>query len=163
MPDAARDAMNAALHLLKSRGRTERDLAERLLRKKFVPEAVGPAIARLKELNLVNDEALARTWAESGRRSGWGERRLQQALWKRGVPRDIIAAVLAEAPEEGAADESSRAKEALARRTKRMKLDGLEKQVLYRRLGGYLARQGFSPDVVRETLESFFSSNKSSD
>jgi regulatory protein len=148
--------MDAALYLLKARGRTERDMAERLLKKRFMPEAIGPTIARLKELNLLNDDALARTWAESGRRQGWGEQRLKQALWKRGVPRDIIVAVLAETPEEGAPDESARARESLARRVKRMKLDGIEKPVIYRRLGGYLARQGFSPEVVRETLENFF-------
>jgi regulatory protein len=151
--DPAREAMDAALHLLKARGRTERELTEKLARKRFPAEAVGGTISRLKELNLLNDESVARSWVESGRRQGWGEQRLKQALWKRGVPRDIIVQLLAEKPEEGAPDESTRARDALARRLKRTKTEGIDARVLYRRLGGYLARQGFAPDVVREVLE----------
>ncbi len=158
--DPARAAMNAALALLKFRGRTEKEMGEKLRRKDFEADLIAGAVARLKELNLINDESLARSWAESGRRSGWGERRLQQALWKRGVPRDIIARVLAEKPEEGAATESDRARESLARRTQRLKLEGLDRKTLYNRLGGYLARQGFSSDVVRETLEHFFKNSE---
>jgi regulatory protein len=152
--------MDAALHLLKYRGRTEKEMGEKLREKGFTPEECSSTVVRLKELNLVNDESLARSWTESGRRGGWGEQRLKQALWKRGVPRDLITRVLAEAPEEGAATESDRAKDALARRVKRLKTAGLDKQTLYRRLGGFLARQGFSPDVVSATLNSFLKSLK---
>lgn len=157
--DPARKCMDAALHLLKFRGRSVRDLDERLRKKNFAPDLVAPVLARLKELNLLNDETLARSWTESARRSGWGEQRLKQALWKRGVPRDIIVRILAEKLEEGAADEPSRAREALARRLKRTNTQELDRKALYRRLGGYLARQGFSPDVVRETLEHHLSSS----
>jgi regulatory protein len=158
MTDPSRKAMDAALFLLKFRGRTEKEVAERLAKKGFEADLVAGTVTRLKELNLVNDEVLARQWAESGRRSGWGERRLLQALWMRGVPRDIIARVLAEKPEEGASTEIDRARDALARRVKRMKTAGMDRKTLYRRLGGFLARQGYSPDVVRDALERYFSS-----
>ena len=157
MTDPSRKAMDAALFLLKFRGRTEKELTERLARKGFDSELVAGTVARLKELNLVNDEASARQWTESGRRSGWGERRLLQALWKRGLPRDIIARVLAEKPEEGASTEIDRAWDALARRVKRLKTEGMDRKTLFRRLSGFLARQGYSPDVVRDALERFFS------
>lgn len=152
--------MDAALHLLKFRGRSEKEMAQRLKEKKFEPGDIAATVARLVELNLMNDEALARGWIESGRRSGWGEQRLKQALWKRGLPRALTDPLLAELPPEGAATESERAREALARRAKRMKLEGLERAVLYRRLGGYLGRQGFSPDVVHETLTAFLEARR---
>lgn len=149
-PGAARAAMDAALHLLKFRGRTEKEMAERLAKKGFGAEAAA-TVARLKELKLLDDDALARQWVESGRRAGWGEGRLKQALWKRGVPKDAVARALAEAPAEGGASEADRAREALEKRLKRAPA-GLDPRALYRRMGGYLARQGFSPDVVHETL-----------
>jgi regulatory protein len=151
--------MDAALFLLKFRGRSEKEMADRLARKGFAAETVSEVVARLKELKLLDDTALARSWTESGRRSGWGEQRLRQALWKRGVPRDIIAQVLAEKPEEGAATEAGRARDALAKRVKRLKMEGMDRKTLRRRLESYLARQGFSLDVVRGALETFFSSS----
>ena len=153
--DPARKCMDAALHLLKFRGRSEKEMADRLRTRKFEADVIAATVARLVELNLVNDEALAKSWIESGRRSGWGEQRLKQALWKRGLPRTLTDRLLAEAPVEGAATESDRAREALERRLKRMPIEGVERGTLYRKLGGYLARQGFSPDVVHETLNSF--------
>src|SRR5687767_1590897 len=105
--------MDAALSLLKFRGRTEKELGEKLRTKKFEPAVIAATTARLKELKLLDDESLARSWTESARRNGWGEQRLRQALWKRGVPRDIIARVLAEKPVEGADTEAGRAKDAL--------------------------------------------------
>jgi len=154
-----RRVMDAALFLLKFRGRTEKEMSDRLARKGFAAEAVSAVVARLKELKLLDDAALARSWTESGRRSGWGERRLLQTLWKRGVPRDIIAQVLAEQSEEGAATEAGRARDALAARVKRLNLEGMDRKTLRRRLEGHLARRGFSPNVVREALETFFSSS----
>jgi hypothetical protein len=38
-----------------------------------------------------------------------------------------------------------------------MKTEGLDRKTLYRRLGGFLARQGFSPEIVHETLDRHFS------
>jgi regulatory protein len=152
--DPARKAMDAALRLLKFRGRSEKEMSQRLREKKFEESVIAAVVARLVELKLLDDEALARGWVDSARRSGWGERRIKQVLWKRGVPRPLADQVTTEAPEEGAATEESRAREALTRRLKRMKTDGLDKSALYRRLAGYLSRQGFSPDVVHAVLES---------
>lgn len=157
--------MDAALFLLKFRGRSEKELAERLGKKGFPAEVVLPVVARLKELTLVNDEALARGLVEGGRRAGRGELRLRNDLWKRGVPRDIIQRVVSEIPPEGApsTDEFSRARETLSKRLKRLKTEGLDRNALYRRLGGYLARQGFSPDAARKALDEFLKKKPSDD
>jgi regulatory protein len=164
--DPSREAMDAALFLLKFRGRSEKELGERLAKKGFEAGISSATIARLKELNLVNDESLAKGLTEGGRRAGRGEIRLRQDLWKRGIPRDIIQRVLSEQPLEGEnvpPDESARARDALAKRLKRFKTEGLDRRTIYGRLGGYLARQGFSPDVVRDTLDGFFRNKPSSD
>jgi regulatory protein len=155
--------MDAALLLLKFRGRSEKEMGERLRKKGFEAETAASTVARLKELKLVDDAALARQWTEGARRAGRGEGRIRQDLWKRGIPRDIIALALAGASEGAGPAEIDRARDALSRRLKRMKTDGLDRGALYRRLAGFLARQGFSPDVARDALNEALKGLKSSD
>jgi SOS response regulatory protein OraA/RecX len=55
----------------------------------------------------------------------------------------------------------ARAWESLTRRAARQKES--DRRTLYRRLGGYLSRQGFSADVVHDALERFFNRWKNSE
>jgi SOS response regulatory protein OraA/RecX len=163
--------MDAALHLLKFRGRSEAEMSRRLAMKKFPPDVVRHTVRRLKELSLLDDDKLAREWVISSRVAGQGERRIRQTLWKRGIPRLLIDHLLHEADgvTEGMRDggmerngekrivtESDRATNALGRKLRQFKNREFPRQVLYRRLSGYLNRQGFSPDVIRDVLESHF-------
>ena len=156
-------AMDSALLLLKFRGRSEAELAKRLAQKKYEPDVVRKTIDRLRELGLLNDEKMAQEWVHGRRKAGQGEIRIRQTLWKRGIPRELIDKALKESPlleeaEGEIASEPDRAWEALQKRAKRVK--DMDRQTLYRRLGGYLARQGFSPDVVHDTVSKYFSQLK---
>jgi regulatory protein len=147
--------MDAALHLLKFRRRTERELAERLRRKSVAEDVIDGVLVRLRELALVDDAALARDWIQTCRRAGQGDGRIRQDLRRRGLSSERIDRVFSEcAPEEG--DEISRAEAALRRRAPRVA--ALERQVQYRRLAGFLGRQGFSPDAIQSALRRYFSS-----
>ncbi|MBI4395718.1 MAG: regulatory protein RecX [Elusimicrobia bacterium] len=156
-------AMDSALTLLKFRGRSEAELAKRLSQKRYEAGVVLKTINRLRELGLLNDEAIAREWAQARRRAGQGELRIRQTLFKRGIPKELVETVLAEEapPEEAQAGqtEPERAWTALERRAKRVK--ALDRRSLYRRLAGYLSRQGFPPDVVHDVLERYFLKLKS--
>jgi regulatory protein len=152
-----RGAMDAAMHLLKVRARGESELARRLVLKGFPPETARGAVERLKELQLVDDRALARQKVETLRAQGRGEIRIRQDLRRLALPRALVdEALAATAGEAAAAAEERRAWDALQRRAKRLGA-GLDRRALYRRLGGFLGRQGFHPDVVRDALERFFS------
>ncbi len=158
--DPDRKALEDAFFLLKFRGRSESELARRLGLKGHAKPAVQKTVSRLRELGLLNDEDLARQWAEARRRAGQGDLRVRRLLRQRGIPRALADKVLSEdSPEKPSREsEDQRAWEALSRRAKRV--GPWEPRVLYRRLGGYLARRGFPPDVVRHALERFFSQKK---
>lgn len=152
MDDSAQKAMDQALRLLSFRARSEREMADRLAKKGFAPDVADQTVTRLRELNLLNDGALARDMAESRRRSGRGDHRIRQELRKRGLPKESIADALDAAP---ATDGAERAWAALQKRATRMK--GLDRERAYRRLQGFLVRQGFGIDDTRSALKRFFS------
>ncbi|WP_342000460.1 RecX family transcriptional regulator [Microbacterium sp. LWH7-1.2] len=86
----------------------------------------------------LDDARLAEQLVHAGvDRKGQGRQAISQSLAKRGVPRDIADAVLAELPD----DDADRALEFA--RSKAGSMRGLERDVALRRLAGQLARRGY--------------------
>jgi regulatory protein len=124
---------------------------------------------RLLAFGYLDDESFARTWVESRDRAHpRGEHALRQELLRKGIDREIIAAVLAErdgantaddaddargpGPPPSAADEASKpADEIAARRLIARRATSLAREAdpRTRRQKAYalLARNGFAPDV----------------
>lgn len=152
MEDLSQKAMNQALRLLSFRARSEREMADRLVKKGFPPEVTDRTVERLRELGLLNDGVLARDMAESRRLGGRGDHRIRQELRKRGLSQETVAEALAMVPAE---DGKDRAWTALQKRAPRLK--GLDRDRAYRRLQGFLVRQGFGIDETRSALKRYFS------
>ncbi len=142
-------ATSTALNLLAYRSRSEGEIRRKLQQGGY-PEATADLVLdKLRGWHYVDDEDFARRWIEN--RSAHrprGARLLAQELKAKGVP----SAITAEALEEAELDEASDAL-ALARQRSRQLRD-LDPQVRERRLTGFLARRGYSFDVIRATLES---------
>lgn len=86
----------------------------------------------------LDDARLAEQLVHAGvDRKGQGRQAISQSLAKRGVPRDIADAALAELPD----DDAERALEFA--RSKAGSMRGLERDVALRRLAGQLARRGY--------------------
>ncbi|MFB7893445.1 regulatory protein RecX [Microbacterium sp. NPDC056044] len=86
----------------------------------------------------LDDARLAEQVVHAGvDRKGQGRQAISQSLAKRGVPRDIADAALAELPD----DDAERALEFA--RSKAGSMRGLERDVALRRLAGQLARRGY--------------------
>ncbi|MCL2781170.1 MAG: recombination regulator RecX [Actinomycetia bacterium] len=143
------------LRLLAASARTRAELADRL-RRRGVPDAVaGTVLDRFVEVGLVDDAALASTYAETQcRERGLAGPAVAARLRQRGVAdqtiRDALAAI---GPD---------AEEAAARRLVRHRLPGmagLSEDVRARRLLGLLARRGYPAElanrVVREEAGEF--------
>ncbi len=145
--DESLRARDYALLLLSYKARTVAELRTRLASKGFSPAAIDSTLRRLAELNLVNDEQFARRFAEDrirlGRKGKW---RVRAELTRRGVSREQIEQALAEAPDELTAARA--AARQFCRRNQR-----LEPAVLRRRLYGFLARRGFSPDTISSVID----------
>ncbi len=84
------DAFSKALELLALRDHFRAELEEKLRRRGFSGEEVEGALARCRELGYLDDERAAERFVEiSAVRKGWGPRRLEQELLRRGVDRGV--------------------------------------------------------------------------
>jgi regulatory protein len=148
----AAEAQAICLRLLTARPRSRAELAA-ALRRHGIPEDVGePVLDRLSEVGLVDDAAFAESAVHSGhRRRGLGRRGLRAELGRRGVPDEIVnQAVEGVRPE----DEEQRARELVRRKLRSS--TARDASALARKLGGMLARKGYSEGlawrVVRDEL-----------
>jgi regulatory protein len=127
-----------ALHFLSYRPRSAAEVHQNLI-KRGVPETLAQeTVERLQRAGLVNDEAFARAWAEN--RSAFrprGRALLNLELRRKGLSDETVQSVLAEQ-----ADEETLALEAARKYMRR--LAGLDWPEFRRKLGGFLARRGFS-------------------
>jgi regulatory protein len=81
-------AYQAALRMLARRDHFRAELADKLHRRGFSSAEVETALERCAALGLVDDEGLARRFAEvRGTENGWGSRRIEAELRRRGVDR----------------------------------------------------------------------------
>ncbi len=144
-----RRAYQDALRLLSYRPRSIAETRQRLLRKGYEEGQVEAAIARLVELGLLDDHAFARAWVENRQVfRPRGQYALASELRQKGISSQVIAEVLDEMLQ--GADEAAQAL-ALARE-RAGSLSGLEQPVFARRLQGFLARRGYSAEVVRQVV-----------
>jgi len=140
-----RQAYQYALRLLSYRLRSTAEVRQRVAGKGYADDQAEAVVARLTELGLLDDRVFAQTWVENRRAlRPRGRQALQAELRQKGLAAGVIAAALEEARvDEGEAEQAL----ALARE-RAAALVGLERPDFFRRLQGYLARRGFSPDAV---------------
>ena len=141
--------LDNALLLLSYRMRSQSELEKRLTAKGFDEKKVARAIARLKELNMLNDRVFAEQWASC--HSQQSERMLKRELNIKGISEDVIGAI-------NIGDDEQKAR-ALAQKKIRT-LGALEPTQAKRKLYGYLQRRGFNGDTIMVVLREFFSDNE---
>ncbi|MBQ8203958.1 MAG: regulatory protein RecX [Clostridia bacterium] len=140
-------AKSRALWFLDRGDRTEKSLYEKLVAAKISPEQCARAIARLKELGLIDDRRYAKNYAERCIESNISKRETYGKLMQKGVPKDIIREVL----EETQVDEVSQIT-ALIKKKYANKLDSRENTA---KVVAALMRKGFSYPAVKEALRAY--------
>jgi regulatory protein len=144
--DQERSALDAAVVLLARRPRSERELRRRLAQRKFAPQLVEGTIERLRALDLIDDAAFARYWADvRDRTSPRGRRLVTQELRAQGVDMKTAAEAASELSDDDAAYRLA------SRRARSMA--NLEYDAFRNRLASLLRRRGFGWEVVRATIE----------
>lgn len=140
--DAREEVYQKALRFLSYRPRSAAEVRQNLS-KHGVPEALIEAtLERLQRSGLVDDEAFARLWVEN--RSEFRPRSrsaLRAELRRKGLAEEIIQSVL-----EQSEDEETLALQAARKYVRRLK--GLEWPEFRRKMGGFLARRGFSYSTI---------------
>jgi regulatory protein len=143
--DQRQDAIEAALKLLAAGPRSERELRDRLQRRRLSSEAVDHAMRRMSELGYLDDAAFARFYVETRRASPRSKRALAFELTRRGVDKQLAATALEEHSDAEAAYDAAQ------RRLRSLR--DLDRQTFERRLGNFLAGRGFGYGIARSTID----------
>lgn len=152
--DTREAALQQALRLLGYRARSVSEIRQNLQKHAFPEAVIEHTLARLEETGLLNDQQFAETWVENRNTFRPRARRaLTLELRRKGVDEDIIRQTLAQTPDE----------ETLARQAARKylpKVERLEWPAFREKLGAFLARRGFSYDVIDPVLRSLWAETR---
>lgn len=126
---------------------SEKTLFEKIVAGGISSAAAARAVARIKELGLIDDVRLASRLAEQMSDANVSKREAYAKLYNKGIPTDVIKSVL----EETEFDELSQIEAVIQKkyRTKMSDKDGLQK------VYAALIRKGFSYSAVREAIKKY--------
>lgn len=142
-----------ALRLLSGRPMSRKELVDKLTarprdkEKEPIPEELAEEAAnRLEELGYLNDAEYARTVARHYAAKGYGERKLREELWKRGVPREYWDQALEEVQDPTDAMDAFIRRKLMGRTADRETLG---------KLSAALARRGYRWEDIRSALSRY--------
>ena len=136
---------------LSIRNRSETEIREYLGKKNAAQEIIDKIVTSLKEKKFLNDEEFARSFVlNRARLKPKGKKLLTLELRQKGIAEELIKKVLDEVRGE-IPDELSQAKSLIIK--KMQKMVGMPKQEIYQKVGGFLARRGYSWDVVKKAID----------
>jgi len=136
---------------LSIRNRSETEIREYLGKKNAAQEIIDKIVTSLKEKKFLNDEEFARSFVlNRARLKPKGKKLLTLELRQKGIAEELIKKVLDEVRGE-IPDELSQAKSLIVK--KMQKMVGMPKQEIYQKVGGFLARRGYSWDVVKKAID----------
>ncbi|MEX2502768.1 MAG: regulatory protein RecX [Trueperaceae bacterium] len=138
------------LRLLTRRDHARAELEERLRRKGVEPQVATAALARLEELDLLDDRRVAEGLVRA-RRHRKGRHALARDLHRFGVPGDLRDAALAPLHDE---DQERTARQVLDAHAWRFAAP--DRRKAYAKAAAFLARRGFPSDPARAALDAFF-------
>lgn len=137
-----------ALNLLTIRDHSIYELRTKLLQKGADPELIPALLAKLVDLNFLNDERYAERvftyWLHKG---AYGKKHLEAELYKRGLPKDILRSTLELLTEELETERAELAVEQFVSKSRRkiaQAKEPLAKKKLSEQGMRYLVARGFS-------------------
>lgn len=146
--DLRTEAIERAGRMLALRARTEREIRDRLSEASYPDDVVEDTIARLYELDLLDDEAFALEWiTERTAKKGVGPRVLISELARKGVDRSTAESALA-ASDVSEEDTATAQAERLLHKVIRYPLPQQASK-----LQQMLMRRGFSWDAVEAAVK----------
>ncbi len=130
--------------------RSEKEIRQRLEKKKFNAGVIEKTLSFLKDKGFIDDSYFARAWIESRLKRPLGIRRLKQELIIKGIDKAIIDSQISELKKNYPEEEivTQVVKDRLN------KLKGCDPQKARKRIYAYLLRRGFSPETVIDVLNS---------
>jgi regulatory protein len=135
------------LWLLSRQAYTKRQLTEKLLKKKSTAEIIEQVMDKLESMGFIDDARYAEQYVHS-RQHKTGTLKLKQELFQKGVDEATVTQTLGEVSED-----QQLAAATLLLEKQRSKLQKTESHKVFAKAYAFLARRGFSGDIIREVLE----------
>ena len=155
--DERETAYQKALHFLSFRPRSSSEVRLNLTKRGIPESLVEETVARLQAAGLVNDQAFAQAWVENrGEFRPRSKSALRMELRRKGLDDELIQSVLEEK-----VDEEALAFQAARKYVRR--LAGLEWPVFRQKLGGFLARRGFSYTTLSPVVSEVWKETRMAD
>jgi len=145
-------ALNTAIRLLTRRDHSGYELTQKLKQRDFAVDIVDKTIAECRRLNYLNDDRTARGFVRELKRKGYGKKRIQLELKRKGLTGKTVARILAEKVSES--DERVGAERILQKNKKKFEreTDPLKRRdKVYR----FLHARGFSGEVITGIINKY--------
>lgn len=142
--DTLQKAKNYCFLLLKIRPRSEKEIYNRLKRKRFNEDIILAACKSLKDKGFINDSLFVKGWIDSRLKKPFGLRRIKQELKLKGIEDSLIESNIAEI--RGNYSEEDTVLRVVAEKLN--KLNGKDPDKVKKHLYGYLLRRGFAPETI---------------
>ncbi len=154
--EARQQAVERAINYLSFRPRSQAEVRRYLRKKETPPDIIEAVLERLNRLDYVNDRAFASFWVENRDQfNPRGSQALRNELRLKGVEREVIDEAVSDENDEELALRAGRKKALSLLQTPEMDYTKFRN-----RLGGFLARRGFSYDVVARVVRTLWQESK---
>ena len=147
-----REAFNTALRLLTRRDHSKYELAQKLKQRDFENDVIEKVFLECERLNYLNDERTARVFIGQLLRKGYGAKRIEHELNRKGLMGKRIAGILVEILSE--AGERENAERVLIKNIKRFDRE-IDRQKRKDKIYRFLYSRGLSNQVISELIEKF--------
>ena len=149
--ETLRRAREDAYRLLSFRGRSEKEIEDRLRRKGYEEDVIAAVTDFLRDHGYLDDTTFARSWVQA-RGGTRGRRALAHELRQKGVSAEVSAETLGEIKTDEAELEAARS--AAVKKAGARPAD--QSREARARLAGFLQRRGFGWDVIRPVLAELY-------
>ena len=137
-------AKRQTLHFLSFRLRSVEEVRTFLGKKNHPPELIQKAVDELAEHEFLDDRKFADWWAESRKKQGWGQVKIENELKMKGVEKKIIRSVTA-------CDWKIIIQQEIGRYSGKFK--GLAEREKNKKIRETLARKGFTWNQIRQSFD----------
>jgi regulatory protein len=152
---AEQTCFSSILSMVNRRMHTELEIRRKLYKKFIDSETIQLGMERAEELGLLDDEQFARVYVgEKYELNGWGRRRIESELYKRGVSRVFVENAFDEYIGDGGEElEYQNLKQAAEKKLKQLRKREEDPHKLKRKLLSHLASRGFSASMCYQAMD----------
>jgi regulatory protein len=140
-------AWNYVLWLLSRQAYSKAQIKEKLVKKEVSGETITQVLEKLEDYRMINDTFYAEQYVQS-RQKRKGRIALKRELQLKGIEEEVISETLSELDDE---KQQETALELLQKQLPKIHKEDERKR--YGKAYTFLARRGFTSDVIRKTLE----------